>query len=170
MKFYRMLAASALLCLGAVAHAQGWSPQRNVEIIVPSAPGGTNDKLARAVERTLITGKLVNSTVSIVHRAGAGNQIAAVYLGQHPGDPHYLMIGTPTLLGGHITGSSKLSHADFTPIASIFNDYMVFAVNTASLVKTARTSSSGCARRPRRCRWGFHRRSAITITSQRGSS
>jgi putative tricarboxylic transport membrane protein len=138
MKFHRMLVASALLCFGAVAHAQGWSPQRNVEIIVPSAPGGTNDKLARAVERTLITGKLVNSTVSIVHRAGAGNQIAAVYLGQHPGDPHYLMIGTPTLLGGYITGSSKLSHADFTPIASIFNDYMVFAANAASPVKTGK--------------------------------
>ena len=138
MTIHRMLAASALLCFGAVAHSQGWSPQRNVEIIVPSAPGGTNDKLARAVERTLITGKLVNSTVSIVHRAGAGNQIAAVYLGQHPGDPHYLMIGTPTLLGGYITGSSKLSHADFTPIASIFNDHMVFAVNAASPVKTGK--------------------------------
>ena len=127
-----------LLGLGAAAHAQGWSPQKNVEIVVPSAPGGTNDKLARAVERTLITGKLLNSTVSIVHRAGAGNQIAAIYLGQHPGDPHYLMIGTPTLLGGHITGSSKFSHSDFTPIASIFNDYMVFTVNAASPVKTGK--------------------------------
>ena len=38
------LAGASVLCA-----AQGtWSPQRNVEIVVGSAPGGSNDKIGRA--------------------------------------------------------------------------------------------------------------------------
>jgi len=36
-----------------------------------------------------------------------------------------------------------LSHADFTPLASIFNDHMVFAVNAASPVKTGKDLGAG---------------------------
>jgi putative tricarboxylic transport membrane protein len=132
--------ALALLALLGVspAQAQGWAPQRNVEIIVPVVPGGTNDKLARAIERTLIGGKLVNTSVTVVHRAGGGNQIAYAYVSQHAGDPHYLLMGTTTLITAHAMGASKMSYADFTPIASIFNDYVVLTVNTASPLKSGK--------------------------------
>ena len=33
-----------LAIASAGVHAQAWSPQRNVEIVVGSAPGGSNDK------------------------------------------------------------------------------------------------------------------------------
>ena len=138
MKCHRAILASVLLCLVAAVHAQGWSPQKNVEIVVPSAPGGTNDKLARQMERTLTTEKLVNTSLTVVHKAGGGGQIAYAYVSPRAGDPHYLMIVAPTLLTAHITGSSKLNYTDFTPIATIFNDYMVFAVNAASTVKVGK--------------------------------
>src|SRR5687767_1133217 len=93
------LALLALL-LPQPAPAQGWAPQKNVEIIVPVVPGGTNDKLARAIERTLIGAKLVTTSVTVVHKAGGGNQIAYAYTSQHPGDPHYLLMGTTTLITG----------------------------------------------------------------------
>ena len=126
-----------LALLGAnPAQAQGWAPQRNVEIIVPVVPGGTNDKLARAIERTLIGGKLVNTSVTVVHRAGGGNQIAYAYVSQHAGDPHYLLMGTTTLITAHAMGTSKIGYGDFTPIASIFNDFVVLTVNVASPLKS----------------------------------
>jgi putative tricarboxylic transport membrane protein len=128
----------ALLLPGALAHAQGWAPQRNVEIVVPVVPGGTNDKLARAIERTLIGDKLVNTSVTVVHRAGGGNQIAYAYVSQHGGDPHYLLMGTTTLITAHAMGSSKMSFEEFTPIASIFNDYVVITVNAGSPLKSGR--------------------------------
>ncbi|MGZ9067321.1 MAG: tripartite tricarboxylate transporter substrate binding protein, partial [Burkholderiales bacterium] len=53
-------------------------------------------------------------------------------------DAHYLLIATPALLLSHIVGSSKLSYTDFTPVASLFNDYYVFAVNTASPIRTGK--------------------------------
>ena len=55
-----------------------------------------------------------------------------------PGDAHYLMIAAPTLFASHITGSSKLNYTDFTPLASIFNDHMVVAVNAGSPLATGK--------------------------------
>ena len=129
---------AALVWPAADVYAQGWSPQKNVEIVVPNVPGGTNDKLARAIERQFSSAKMVNSSVTVVHKSGGGNQIAYAYVSQHAGDPHYLLIGTTTLLTNHITGSGKVTYLDFTPIASIFNDHIVLTVNVASPVKSGK--------------------------------
>lgn len=48
------------------------------------------------------------------------------------------MVGTPGLITGHIIGTSQLSYTDFTPIASLINDYTVFAV-----AQKARTRLTG---------------------------
>ncbi|HEX9673838.1 MAG TPA: tripartite tricarboxylate transporter substrate binding protein [Burkholderiales bacterium] len=124
-----------LLAASAGALAQAWSPQRNVEIVVGSAPGGSNDKTARTVERVLMENKLVNTSIAVVNKPGGGSSIAFTYVSQRPGDPHTLLVGTTALLTNHITGRSKLRHTDFTPIASLFNDYVVFAVNANSSIK-----------------------------------
>jgi putative tricarboxylic transport membrane protein len=107
MKIALMLAVLAVSGLPCV-QAQAWAPQKNVELVVPVAPGGTNDKLARAIERTLLASKLVGTSVTVVHRAGGGNQIAYAYVSQHAGDPHYLLMGTSTLITAHAMGSSNV--------------------------------------------------------------
>lgn len=132
--------ACLMACLAVVpaAGAQSWSPQKNVEIVVGSAPGGSNDKTARTVERILVANKLVSSSITVVNKPGAGSSIAFTYVNQHAGDGHYLLVGNTGLLSGHILGWNKLSYTDFTPIASLFNDYVVFAVNASSPIKTGR--------------------------------
>ena len=133
-----LLSAVALLVSSTDVLAQAWSPQRNVEIVVGSAPGGSNDKTARQVERILLEKKLVNVSLSVVNRPGGGGSIAFTSVYQRAGDPHYLLVGTTALLSNHIVGLSTLSHRDFTPIASLFNDYVVFAVNPESPIKTGK--------------------------------
>ncbi len=123
-----------LLAASASVLAQGWSPQRNVEIVVGSAPGGSNDRTGRFVERMLREHRLVNTTVTVVNKPGGGTQVAFAYVNQHAGDAHYLLIGTTALLTSYITGQGKLYYADFTPIASLFNDYTVYAVNASSSI------------------------------------
>jgi putative tricarboxylic transport membrane protein len=154
MRIANALVVLALLGSGC-AHAQAWSPQKNVELIVPVAPGGTIDKLARAIERTFVAGKLVPTNLTLVHRAGGGNQIAYAYVTQHAGDPHYLLVGTSTLITAHAMGTSKLSYADFTPIASIFNDFVVLAVNTASPLKTGKDVIAKMKAEPQTVSLGF---------------
>ena len=132
----RAMCALAFLCFSTSGWAQGWLPQKNVEIVVTSAPGGSNDKTARTVERILTTHKLVGTSLTVVNKPGGGSSIAFNYVNQHAGDAHYLLIGTTGLLSGHIMGTNRMSYVDFTPIASLFNDYVVFVVNAASPVKT----------------------------------
>ena len=126
------------LLLAGLVHAQDWAPKRNVEIVVTSVPGGSNDKTARAVERILVTQKLIPVSVTVVNKAGSGGNLAFAYLAQHAGDPHYLLIGTPGLVIGQLVGYTQFRHTDFTPIASLVNDYTVFAVNAASPFRTGK--------------------------------
>ena len=137
------------------AAAQGWSPARNVEIVVGSAPGGSNDKTARTVEKVIIEGKLVPTSLTVVNRPGGGGSIAFNYVSQKKGDPHTLLIGTTALLTNHIVGSSPISYQDFQPIASLFNDYVVFAVNVNSPLKTGKDLIAKLRENPQSVSIGF---------------
>jgi putative tricarboxylic transport membrane protein len=151
----KLVITIAATTLAATAGAQGWSPSRNVEIIVGSAPGGSNDKTARTVERALVDLKLVSSSVSVVNKPGGGSAIAFTYVTQRPGDPHTLLVGTTALLTNHITGRSKIHHGDFTPIASLFNDYVVFAVNANSSIKDGKDLIEQLKKDPQSVAIGF---------------
>lgn len=155
MKFASIPLVAFLLALGPVSHAQGWSPQKNVEIVVGSAPGGSNDKTARSVERALVDLKLVPTSITVVNKPGGGSAIAFTYVQQRAGDPHTLLVGTTALLTNHITGRSKIHHSDFTPIASLFNDYVVFAVNSASTIKDGKDLIARLKKDPQSVAIGF---------------
>ena len=151
----KLVITIAATTLAAAAGAQGWSPSRNVEIIVGSAPGGSNDKTARSVEKAIVDGKLIPTSLSVVNKPGGGSSIAFTYVSQKAGDPHTLLIGTTALLTNHIVGRSKLNHKDFTPIASLFNDYVVFAVNANSPIKTGKELAAKLKEDPQSLSIGF---------------
>ena len=155
MKGRSLLLCTALAAVSAGAFAQAWSPQRNVEIVVGSAPGGSNDKTARQVERILTANKIVGTSLTVVNRPGGGSNIAFTYVSQRAGDGHTLLIGTTALLTNHILGLSKLSYADFTPIASLFNDYVVFAVNADSPLKSGKDLIARLKKDPNSVATGF---------------
>jgi putative tricarboxylic transport membrane protein len=150
-----LLLYAVLATVSAGATAQAWSPQRNVEIVVGSAPGGSNDKTARQVERILVEKRIVSTPLTVVNKPGGGSTIAFNYVSQHAGDAHYLMVGTTALLFNHIVGNSKLSYQDFTPIASLFNDYVVFAVNVESPIKTGKDLIAHLKKDPKSVAIGF---------------
>jgi len=151
----RTLAACAVLAFASGAGAQGWRPERTVEIVVPSAPGGSNDKTARTLERILHERKLVPVPVTVVNKPGGGNALTMSYVNAHAGDGHYLMVATPTVLSNHIVGTSLLGHTDFTPIASLLNDYVVFAVREASPLRAGRDLVERLKKDPRSTSIGF---------------
>jgi putative tricarboxylic transport membrane protein len=149
--------AVAVLLAGAVAAAgaQGWAPERNVELVVPNPPGGSNDKTARTVERIWSMNKVLPSTLSVVNRAGGGGSIAYTYVAQRVGDPHFLVVAGPALLTNNITGASKLHHSDLTAVASLFNDFTVFAVSADSPIKTGKDLVERLRKDPKSVTIGF---------------
>ncbi|MDO9420613.1 MAG: tripartite tricarboxylate transporter substrate binding protein [Herminiimonas sp.] len=150
-----MLGGLLLALTGVSAVAQTWAPQKNVELVVYSAPGGSNDKTARSVERIVAGKKMIKSTMTVVNKTGGGGNIQLNYMTQHAGDPHYLMITTPTLLANHITGNSAQTYTDFTPIASMINDYVVYVVNADSPIKTGKDLIDRLKKNPKSVSIGF---------------
>ena len=130
--------ACGLLTFAAVAAAGSWNPDKNVEIIVPTGPGGGNDRAGRKVQQILKDLKLVNVTMSVVNKPGAGGVLGWTYLNQHVGDAHYISTSTPALLTTHITGRSEMTYGDVTPIAQLYSESSVFLVKTGSPIQNAK--------------------------------
>jgi putative tricarboxylic transport membrane protein len=135
--------------------AQGWAPQKNVEIVAASGPGGSNDNTARTIERTLASTKLVPTTLTVVNKPGGGGNIAATYVAQRVGDAHALLIATSSIASNHIIGASTLTAADFTPIAMMLQDYVVFGVATNSPLMTGKDLAERLKKDPRSLTIGF---------------
>jgi putative tricarboxylic transport membrane protein len=138
MSLVRCYAGIALFAIASSASAQTWVPQKNVEIVAASAPGGSNDKTARMLEHLFNTNKIVPTSVTVVNKPGGGANIANTYVAQRAGDAHYLLIAGAGILSNQIIGASTLTQADFTPIASMTEDYAVFTVAAGSAIKSGR--------------------------------
>lgn len=119
------------------ASAQGWKPERNVELTIPSGPGGSNDIAGRIVQKLWTDLNLLPVSSSIVNRAGGGHVVAYTYVQQHSGDPHFLGIMSTPLLMNHVEGRTPLSYHDVTPIAYLITEPMVAVVRADSPIKTA---------------------------------
>lgn len=120
------------------AAAQGWKPDRNLELIVGTAPGAAPDKTARLIQRVWSGKGIFDGPVTVVNKPGGGNLVAWTYLNQHAGDPHYLMIGNLNVLISRAIGRSPFAHTDFTWVATLFDEYFALSVQASSPFKTGR--------------------------------
>ncbi len=86
-----VVALTALMATPFAAHAEDY-PAHNVTMLVPFAPGGGTDVLARAYAQILE--KKYGQTFVIENRAGGGTTIAAAAAANAPPDGYTLMQGT----------------------------------------------------------------------------
>lgn len=64
-----------------------WRPERQVELILPTAAGGGNDTVARLLQKIVQDQKLVTTPILVLNKAGGNQALSVAYLSQHPGDP-----------------------------------------------------------------------------------
>ncbi len=135
------LAALAWLALwtgGSAAQPAAWKPEKAVELIVPSGPGGGTDKTARLIQRIWQEKRALEVPVTVVNKSGGAGQVSLAYLKQHAADPHYLQIVSAVLLTNHISGTSPYHYTDFTPVALLNSEYVGLAVRGDSPIRTLR--------------------------------
>lgn len=133
----RALFAAALMICG-ISHAADWKPDKIFELIVPTGPGSGVDASARTVAAIMQNAKLVEQPITVTNKPGGNYGIAMNYLGQFNGDGHKLMVQTSTPLTAAIQGQIKLNYFDFTPIAGLISEPIVFVVAANSPLKSAR--------------------------------
>jgi putative tricarboxylic transport membrane protein len=128
----------ALLYVAAAAQAATWQPERTVELIVGTAPGGGSDATARLVQRLFQEKKLIERPATVLNKVGGGGAVAAAYMVQHASSGHHLLVVSPTLLTNYILGKTTVNHTHLTPLAQIGTEYVTFAVPVDSSLKTGK--------------------------------
>ncbi len=126
------------LLLLAVPAAAQWKPEKPVEFVIGTGTGGAFDSTARVIQRIWRDSGIVTANTVVLNKPGAGQTLALNYLNQFAGDGHYLSVGSGIMLSNHLTGKTKYAYSDFTPLALLFNDATVFAVNANSPFRSGR--------------------------------
>jgi putative tricarboxylic transport membrane protein len=126
------------LLLSCSAAAQIWKPAKHVELVSGSAAGSASDTALRAIERLLQEKKLVDVSSGVINKPGGGGTIGWTYLSQQPPDGHHLTLLIGNLVSNYITGTSALSHNDFTCTAQIFSEVTAVAVRADSPIRSAK--------------------------------
>jgi len=122
---------TAAALLGLTATAQTAWPNKPVKIIVPFAPGGTTDILARAVAPEL--SKAFGQPFIVENRTGAGGNVGADVVAKAAADGYTLLMGT---VGTHAINKALYnkmpfdSQKDFAPITLVAGVPNVMVMNT----------------------------------------
>ena len=127
----------ASLALAGPALAQTW-PDKTITIVVPTAPGGANDAMARIIAQGL-SARLGKSVV-VDNKAGANGAIAAEFVARAAPDGYTIMFGYIATHGIN-PALQKLRYdpvADFEPIGMVAASPTVLVANNAVPVKNAK--------------------------------
>ncbi len=134
----RTFVASAFSAISLPAHSQTapW-PNKPIRLVVPYAPGGTTDVVARVIAEYL--GKRLGQNIIVDNKPGKGAMVGTAMVAKAPPDGYTLLMSvisgltiSPTLYGGGDFDPT----ADFIHISIASTNPSVLVVNPAFEAKT----------------------------------
>ena len=130
-------ALAALAPLGFAQGAAGW-PNKPVRIVVPFAPGGTTDILARALAPEL--SKAFGQTFVIENKPGAGGNTGADLVAKSPPDGYTLLMGT---VGTQAINAALYPKMPFDPLKDLAPITMMAGVPNVLVMNPAKAQAAG---------------------------
>jgi tripartite-type tricarboxylate transporter receptor subunit TctC len=131
------LAVAAACAFGLpLAQAQEPWPSKPITIVVPYAPGGSNDNFARVLSKGLSTA--LKQPVIVDNKAGASGNLGTAFVAKAPADGYTLLVVSSSL----VTNAAIQPHLSFdaqkdlAPVAMIAKGPFIVAVNNDFPAKT----------------------------------
>jgi tripartite-type tricarboxylate transporter receptor subunit TctC len=149
-----LIALGAMLFGAAVAQAQTY-PSKPVTIIVPAAPGGVTDSLARRMGPKLT--EVWGQQVIVENKPGANNQIAAEYVAKAAPDGHTLLLGPEVTFVVNPFLYGKLNYdpvKDFAPIIGLIRINHALIVNPSVPVQSLKDLLDLAKKKPGELNYG----------------
>ena len=124
--------AGMLVLMGAASAAAAAYPDKPITLIVPWAPGGTTDIIARAIAEQMT--KSLGQSVIVENRSGAAGNIGSSIVAKARPDGYTLLVGS---MSTHAMNPALIPNMpfrgveDFTPIALVANVVNTMVINAA---------------------------------------
>lgn len=158
----RIIAASCLCIVSAAGHAQTF-PAKTIRIVVPFAPGGANDIIARVVSQRLA--EPLGQQVIVDNRGGAGGALGAEQVVRSPADGYTLLLANPGPNAINPVLQPKTPYdpiKDFTMITLMAVSPQVLVIHPSMPVRSAKDLVALAKARPGQINYGSSGIGAIT--------
>jgi len=137
-RYCLMLAAAMAVSFASAVGAQSF-PAKPIKLVVPFAPGGSTDLVARMLAERM--GPLLGQSVTVDNRGGAGGTLGADLVAKATPDGYTLLMGTVSTHGASPAIYRKIPYdpvKDFQPITNVMSVPSVFVVNPKMPAKSMR--------------------------------
>jgi tripartite-type tricarboxylate transporter receptor subunit TctC len=149
-----LVLAATIALLPLAASAQGSWPTQPIKIIVPFAPGGSNDNMARLLSSKLST--RLGQPVVIENKGGAGGTIGTDFVAKARADGYTLLFASTSITTNAAIGK-KLPYdpvKDLTPIGVIATSPFAIVVSNKVKANTLREFIDLASAKPRSINYG----------------
>ena len=132
----RRAALALPLAIPATAFAQEWRPGQQARIVVPAAPGGTTDIMARLLGQFLQT--RWGTPVVVENRSGGGGTIGTMEVVRSPADGRHMLMGNigPQAIGYSLFRNLQYRPDSLVPVANVIRGPNVLVLHPSVPART----------------------------------